>query len=436
MSLPTFPATVTSLPIKARIVPAGEHCVLPELIGDAAQKVMRRLHSAGYQAFLVGGGVRDLLLGREPKDFDVATDALPEQVKVLFRSCRLIGRRFRLAHVRFGREIIEVATFRGEGQEEVVRSSEGRIIRDNVYGSLEEDVWRRDFTVNALYYRFPDGAVVDYVGGVEDMKRGQLRLIGDPEQRYVEDPVRLLRAVRFAAKLGFRIHPETAAPIMRLAPQIVTINRSRLFDEVLKVFMNGLSLQAYELLRQYGLFAHLFPQTEQTLQEQEGGFPHTFIARALENTDLRLNEGKPVSPGFLIAVLLWDPLQQIWRRNRDVGLPEHEAMQLAIDTVLSQQMRALAIPARVSVMTRDIWSMQRRLVGQRHRKDATRLAGQTYFRAAYDFLLLRAELSEGLDEAVAFWGKLSRACAVRRGTGTRHEARRRRRRLSASRSPR
>ena len=251
MTSTTSTDSVSRIKPKPRIIPREEHNVSRQQISDNALKVLYRLKNAGYKSYLVGGGVRDLLLGREPKDFDVVTDARPEQIRELFRNCRLIGRRFRLAHVRFGSEIIEVSTFRaphhvsdeGDGHIE-----EGRIVRDNVYGDIDDDVWRRDFTVNALFYNIEDFSIVDYVGGVNDLEQGQLRLIGDPAQRYIEDPVRMLRAVRFAAKLGLRIHADSEAPIKKYAGMLAEIPPARLFEEVLKLFMSGSALQTFETL--------------------------------------------------------------------------------------------------------------------------------------------------------------------------------------------
>ncbi|MGH8245885.1 MAG: polynucleotide adenylyltransferase PcnB, partial [Gammaproteobacteria bacterium] len=269
-----------------RIIPRDEHIISRDSISSNALKVLYRLKNAGYQSYLVGGSVRDLLLGREPKDFDVATDARPEQIRELFRNCRLIGRRFRLAHIHFGPEIVEVSTFRAphhieDGEGHVVG---GRIVRDNVYGTIDDDVWRRDFTANALFYNIEDFTVVDYVGGVDDIRAGVIRLIGDPVQRYTEDAVRLLRAVRFAAKLGFRIHPDSERPIPRLVHLLKDIPSARLFEEVLKLFLGGCAVQTFEQLRRYGLFEALFPQTEAVLAEEKDGFPQTLVVRALQNT--------------------------------------------------------------------------------------------------------------------------------------------------------
>ncbi len=386
-------------------IPREKHTISRAAISDSALKVLYRLKNAGYQSFLVGGSVRDLLLGREPKDFDVVTNALPQQIRELFRNCCLIGRRFRLAHIRFGREIIEVSTFRaphhvsdtGEG-----RSLEGRIIRDNVYGNIEDDVWRRDFTVNALFYNIKDYSVLDYVGGVADLERGQLRLIGDAEKRYTEDPVRLLRAVRFAVKLGLNIHPDTEAPIYKLAYLLEDIPAARLFEEVLKLFMRGVSLQTFEALRNHGLFRYLFPLTEDILSREEGGFPHTFLCHAFADMDQRFSENKPITPGFLIAALLWEPLQEIRDRHLANDLSESDAYQLAIDTVISKQISVTSMPRHHTSIAREIWSMQPRL-GNCSPRRSKRVLAHPRFRAAYDFLLLRHKLGEELAAQVDWW---------------------------------
>lgn len=372
--------------------------------------MLYRLKNAGYQGYLVGGGVRDLLLGREPKDFDVATDAHPEEMRQLFRNCRLVGRRFRLAHVQFGREVIEVATFRGQGVEEDddsdlrVQSEEGRLLRDNVFGTLEEDAWRRDFTVNALYYTVSDFSVVDHVGGMEDLKAGVLRMIGDPEQRYREDPVRMLRAVRFAAKLGFRLHPDTEAPLRDLAYLLGNISPSRLFDETVKMFLSGTALQTFELLRHYGLFAALFPDTERSLAQEEQGFPLTLVTRALANTDARIEEGKPVTPAFLFAALLWEPTRRLAEelRSDDPDMGEVPALASAGSTMVTRQARQTAIPKRFSMPMREIWNLQPRFE-QRNGKRPQRLLTHPRFRAAYDFLVLRAESGEASPELAQWW---------------------------------
>jgi len=401
-----------------RIVARSEHTISRANISPNALKVLYRLRGAGFQAYLVGGGVRDLLLGREPKDFDVGTDARPEQVRELFRNCRLIGRRFRLAHVVFGRDVVEVATFRalhgpdpeaGADDGEADRHIEnGRILRDNVYGSIEEDAWRRDFTVNALYYNIADFSLVDYVGGLDDLKAGVLRLIGEPEQRYREDPVRMLRAVRFAAKLGFRIHEDSERPIVALGQLLEQIPPARLYEEVLKLLMTGSALPVYELLRHYGLFAHLFPQTEQALAEEPDGFPQTLLTHALANTDARVNEGKPVTPAFLYAALLWAPMRARVAALSGEDTPLMQAMQSAGSQVVAEQARCVALPRRFSLPMREIWSLQPRFE-QRSGRRPLRLLQHPRFRAAYDFLLLRGQSGEVSEELCQWWTEFQAA---------------------------
>lgn len=364
---------------------------------------------------LVGGCVRDLMLGREPKDFDVVTDARPEQIRKLFHNARVIGRRFRLVHVRFGWEIIEVATFRAVPRDvsEETFSTEGSEAEEeeenapagapdhNIFGSQEEDAVRRDFTVNALYYDIHDFNVIDYVGGVPDLTAGILRMIGDPETRYREDPVRMLRAVRFAAKLGFKLEEKTAAPIRDLAPLLASVPPARMFEEVLKLFHGGYALETYELLRHHGLFQYLFPLTEKSLEQEEGGFPVTLVPRALANTDTRINQDKPVTPAFLFAALLWEPVREQLAEYIARGMNGHDAMFRAAELVLREQLRHVTIPKRFSIPMREIWSLQGRFE-RRSGQQAPRLLENKRFRAAYDFLLLRAEIGEA-DQALADW---------------------------------
>ncbi|MFQ5661623.1 MAG: polynucleotide adenylyltransferase PcnB [Gammaproteobacteria bacterium] len=423
-----------------RILSRNEHIISRSNISDNALKVLYRLKKAGYQAYLVGGSVRDLLLGREPKDFDVVTDALPEQVRELFRNSLMIGRRFRLVHVRYGREIIEVSTFRAahhvaDGEGHMV---DGRIVRDNVYGNIDNDVWRRDLTVNGLFYNIEDFSVIDYVGGIQDVRAGRIRLIGDPEQRYIEDPVRLLRAVRFAVKLGFRIDPGTEKPIRELAPLLEEIPPARLFEEVLKLFLGGYAAQTFELLRHYDLFAALFPQTEEVLSQQEGGFPHMLLIHALNNTDIRLAQEKPVTPGFLIAALLWTPMQLMVTEYMNSGLSEAEAIYFASDDVISRQIAHTAMPRRFTRIARDIWQLQPRL--KRHAgKLPERLLAHPRFRAAYDFLMLRAQAGEDVQDLALWWTRYQETSGYtearprRKKTHT-HEGRRRYRRHRKSHS--
>lgn len=385
-------------------IPRDEHNISRSNISHNAVKVLYRLNSVGYQAYLVGGGVRDLLLGREPKDFDVATDARPEQVKAVFSNCRLIGRRFRLAHVHFGREIIEVATFRSnrdsasDGERQL---ENGMLLSDNVYGTLDEDAQRRDFTINALYYSVKDFSVIDFAGGLQDLRQGVIKLLGDPESRYCEDPVRLLRAVRFAAKLGFVIEHETEAPMSRLAPLLQDVPAARLFEEVLKLFLAGNALETFEKLRHYGLFGQLFPATEEALTHQDHEFPITFVNRGLRNTDRRILESKPVTPAFLFAVLLWEPVRLRAEALETSGIHAYDALQTAATEVLAGQGRFVSIPKRFSYPMREIWQLQLRFA-QRNGKRPQRLMTHPRFRAAYDFFLLRAQAGE-VDQAEADW---------------------------------
>lgn len=370
--------------------------------------MLYRLKSAGYQAHLVGGGVRDLLLGREPKDFDVATDATPEQVREVFRNCRLIGRRFRLAHVHFGREIIEVATFRAgqDGdQPDDHQTDEGMLLRDNVYGNIEQDALRRDFSVNALYYNIADFSIIDYAGGVADLEKGSLRLLGDPETRYREDPVRMLRAVRFAAKLGFQLDPATAEPVPHLAPLLAEIPAARLFEEVLKLFLGGTAVATFEGLRKYGLFAELFPDTETCLERLDHEFPLTLVLKGLENTDLRISQDKPVTPAFLFAVLLWEPVRQGAEALQEKDVAPYQAIQQAAGEVVSRQLQRVSLPRRFSTPMQEIWALQARF-GNTRGKRPKRLMAHPRFRAAYDFLLLRAAAGEAEPELAAWWTAL------------------------------
>ncbi len=394
------------------VIPRPEHNISRANISPNALKVLYRLRDAGHQACLVGGGVRDLLLGREPKDFDVATNARPEQVYKLFRNCRLIGRRFRLAHVQFGQEIIEVATFRAHGDDRedgdgpsVERAEDGRILSDNVYGGIEQDAWRRDFTINALYYDIANFAVLDYVGGMADLKAGLIRLIGDPAQHYHEDPVRLLRGARFAAKLGFRLEPATEAPLHQLGHLLEKVPPARLFDEILKLFMGGCAIQTFELLRHYRLFGWLFPATERCLNHQQHHYPKTLLVRALAGTDRRVAEGKPIHPAFLFAALLWEPLREQMSHLETEGLDEHEMLQEAAERVIQAQIRHTTLPRRYSLPMREIWEMQQRLTVTTGKRPL-RLLDHPRFRAGYDFLLLRADADEQAAELADWWTRL------------------------------
>lgn len=397
------------------IIPASDHNISRDQISPGAMKVLNGLKQAGFDSYLVGGCVRDLLLGREPKDFDVVTDASPETIRKTFRSARLIGRRFRLVHVRMGREIIEVATYRaaaGSGSVDL-QSEDGLLLRDNVYGTQEEDAVRRDFTVNALYYNARDDSIVDYVNGVEDLRRGLLRVIGDADERYREDPVRMLRAVRFAAKLGFRIDPDAEAPMAACARLLEPVPAARMFDEVLKLFHGGAALQTFELLRHYDLFPYLFPLTERSLAHEHNRFPAVLIPRALANTDHRVNEGKPVTPAFLFAAMLWYPMIERAGELEADGRRPAEARAVAIAEVLHAQHSRTTIPRRFSGPAREIWMLQSRFA-RRRGKQAFALMEHARFRAAYDFLLLRAEVGEADSELAEWWTRFQEVDAAER----------------------
>ena len=396
----------TDIHSKATVIPRPEHPISRVNISPNALKVLYRLKDSGYEAHLVGGGVRDLLLGREPKDFDIATDAHPEDVRRLFRNCRLIGRRFRLAHVMFGREIIEVATFRAlheAGADKSVQhiDDEGRIVRDNVYGDIEGDAFRRDFSVNALYYNIADYSIIDYTGGMADIEAGLLRIIGDPDIRYREDPVRMLRAVRFATKLGFRLEAATEAPIRQLAALLGDIPPARLFDEMLKLFMSGKALANFEMLRQYNLFGQLFPLTEQSLGREDNYF-QALVSQGMKNTDARIEQDKPVTPAFLFAVFLWQPVQERAAQLEAEGQHPAQALQHAGSQIIAEQARVMATPRRFSLPMREIWMLQLRLETRGGRR-SKRVLSHPRFRAAYDFLLLRAEAGEVPVETGDWW---------------------------------
>lgn len=385
------------------IIPRAGHVVSRKYISDNALKVLYRLRSSGYEAFIVGGCVRDVLIGISPKDFDIATNAEPEEINALFRNSMIIGRRFRLVHIRFGREVFEVATFRGneECATGAKRASDdsGRLVRDNIFGSLEEDAWRRDFTVNALYYNIDDFSIHDYVGGLRDVEDRVIRIIGEAETRYREDPVRMLRAIRFAAKLDFAIHPDTAEPIHELGYLLGDIPAARLFEEVLKLFHGGAAKRTYELLCEYGLLKYLFPLTDEALDEAE---PHAeaLILRALSNTDRRINEGKPVTPAFLYAVMMWEWIQQQASVLQQQG--PMSPFQQAVNAAIEHQIQCTSLPKRFRTPLRDIWYLQARLERTRSKRCLALLDNQR-FRAAYDFLLLRSETGSASPELAQWW---------------------------------
>ncbi|WP_164839246.1 polynucleotide adenylyltransferase PcnB [Shewanella livingstonensis] len=385
------------------------HSISRRQISENALKVLYRLNKSGYKAYLVGGGVRDILLGLEPKDFDVATNATPDDIKKLFRNCRLVGRRFRLAHIVFGRDVIEVATFRGhhnESNDKVSKSNaEGRLLRDNVYGEIDEDAERRDFTINALYYDISDYSIRSYGGGLADLNARTIKLIGDPDTRYREDPVRMLRAVRFATKLDMQIDPVTADPIKALAPLLSDIPAARMYEEVLKLFFAGKAEANYNMMQRFGLFAPLFPQVSALIEELPKGQTAKMLQVVMRNTDIRVSEDKTVTPAFFFAAILWYPVKQ---RADDIaiesGLTHYDAYVAAMGDVLEKQCLTISLPRRFSTPARDIWQLQLRLErGQGTR--AFKLLEHPKFRAAYDLLLLRGEVEAGNIAKIAEWWK-------------------------------
>jgi poly(A) polymerase len=419
------------------VIPRSEHSISRAAISPNALKVLYRLKEAGYQGFLVGGAVRDLLLGLRPKDFDVATNALPDEVRRLFRNCRLIGRRFRLAHVFFGSEIIEVATFRAaaaperEDAEDADVDAEtasedstlepitpefsppsdsehrafdlrGRILRDNIYGTIEEDVWRRDFSANGLYYNIEDFSIWDFVDGMSDIKARRLKLIGDPETRYREDPVRMLRAVRFAAKLDFSIEPATERLLQQLAYLLDGVPPARLFDEVLKLFLSGFGAKSYRLLKQYGLFEHLFPQSAAAFALPPYAYAGEMLELGLANTDARIAADKPVTPTFLFAVLLWSAVLRELNERQAGPTPDLALLMQACDTVLRTQQSRVAIPRRFAIPMRELLMLQPRFARRSGVKSLS-LLQHPRFRAAYDFLLLRAQVGVADPELAKWW---------------------------------
>ncbi len=406
-SSPIQPMPASSaLNVSLRVVPRDQHCISRRDISPNALRVLYRLRDAGHQAHLVGGAVRDLLLGGHPKDFDVATDATPEQVRQLFRNCRLIGRRFRLAHVVFGREIIEVATFRAnidDGSGDRQTHEDGRLLRDNVYGSIEDDAVRRDFTVNALYYAIEDFAVRDYVGGYNDVLQKRLRLIGDPATRYREDPVRMLRAVRLAAKLGFDIDPLTAAPIGELAPLLADASPARLFEECLKMFLSGHAVASFIGLEREGLLHALFPETANALASNPSGALRRMLLAGLESTDRRVALDEPVSPAFLFALLLWPAFCRTLMQLQAQGMHASEAQRRAADRVTLHQLQTIALPRRFSLPMQEIWLLQPRFS---QRKRVGRFMVHPRFRAAFDFLDIRQHASPEHADDVAYWRDL------------------------------
>ena len=414
-STPTSPVTTT---VGKHLIDQESHQIPRRLLDKNAIEVAYKLQDAGYEGYLVGGCIRDLLLNKQPKDFDVATDAHPEDAVQLFRRARLIGRRFKLVHVRFGRDVIEVATFRASHDSQTEDSSNeqgkqcdsGMILRDNVYGNIEDDALRRDFTVNALYYCPKDHCVYDFTNGFEDLNQGILRMIGNPEERYKEDPVRMLRAARFAAKLNFDIEPATETPIHELAPMLKRIAPARLFDEVLKLLQSGHAVQSFQQLQRLQLFEPLFPQVQTLLDAPVEGAPlETLIDNALRNTDRRLAQRKSVTPAFLFAAILWYPCQlRMQALIRERKMPPLPALHEAANQVLGEQVRSTAIPRRFSTPIREIWEIQLRLPRTQGNRPY-RLLEHPRFRAAYDLLLLREQSGEALNGLSQWWTDFQQA---------------------------
>jgi poly(A) polymerase len=419
-------------------VPKAQHGIDPKLVDERAVKVVRTLVEGGYEAYIVGGAVRDLLLGLRPKDFDVATNATPEQVKSLFRRAFIIGRRFRIVHVVFGRgrqdhglsEVIEVSTFRAQvdaaaaepvsGNERTLKAetptergprgaqsahvvdAEGRVLRDNVWGPQVEDAARRDFTVNAMYYDPLREIVVDYHGGISDAKKKQLRMIGDPALRYREDPVRIIRAIRFAAKLGFEIEPKTRAPIKAMAALLDNVPPSRTFDEMIKLLQTGHALASVEELRRHGLHRGVFPVLDVVLDEaQRHDGREKFVQLALADTDRRVAEGKPVAPSFMLACMLWHDVLDRWKAGEAKGESPIAALQLAIDAVFDAKIGDISGRGRLAADMREIWMMQPRFT-RRSGQGVHTLVEQPRFRAGFDFLRLRGTAGE-IDAALPQW---------------------------------
>ncbi|MDO9236043.1 MAG: polynucleotide adenylyltransferase PcnB [Aquabacterium sp.] len=427
-------ASAKTAPTGKRVdVPASEHGIDPSLVDERASKVLETLQDAGYEAYIVGGAVRDLLLGLRPKDFDVATNATPEQVKGLFRRAFIIGRRFRIVHVVYGRgrenEVIEVSTFRAYldvGAAEQVAGNEkssrktladkthvvdasGRVLRDNVWGPQDQDAARRDFTINAMYYDPRTGVVVDYHGGIKDAKKRVLRMIGDPETRYREDPVRIIRVVRFAAKLDFEIEPKTRAPLKKMAELLANVPPSRLFDEMLKLLQTGHAQASLDQLRKQGLDRGMFPILDAVFDETRS-IPgrDKFIKLALNDTDRRVSEGKPVAPSFLLACLLWHDVLALWKQNKAQGEPTFPALQSATEAVFDARIGDISGRGKLAGDMREIWTMQPRF-DRRSGNAPMTLVEQARFRAAFDFLRLRAASGEADAELATWWEDFSLA---------------------------
>lgn len=393
------------------LIPASEHGLSRSQISRNCLGVVDTLANAGFEVYIVGGSVRDLLLGREPKDFDVATNAKPEEIYRLFRNCRLIGKRFRLAHIYFKNEIIEVATFRKQGKKGHQHQTQGHngvLKRDNVYGSLKDDVWRRDFTLNALYYDAKNNIILDHTNGLLDLEQGIIRIIGDAQTRYREDPVRILRAIRFTAKLGMSLEENTAKAIAKTHKLLEAIAPARLLDETHKLFNSGNAVNTFAALRHHDVLQHLYPLTEEALRHPTLHIPaDKFILRALQNTDARVAQDKPLNPAFLVSVFLWYPLQIALEQelNNKINTAHHNAftkLEHAAGKILRQAKQHLAFTQMITQTVLDIWLLQFQLIGRRQQQ-IYHLAQQPRFRAAYDFLCLRAEIEDSLQPIADWW---------------------------------
>ncbi|WWO74179.1 polynucleotide adenylyltransferase PcnB [Histophilus somni] len=391
------------------VVKASQYGIMPRMISRNALSVVEKLHRNGYEAYIVGGCLRDLLLGKKPKDFDVATNAKPEQVQAIFqRQCRLVGRRFRLAHIMFGRDIIEVATFRAahsdnHNERQAKQNNAGMLLRDNVYGTIEQDAERRDFTVNALYYNPQNNTLRDYFNGIEDLKAGKLRLIGDPVKRYQEDPVRMLRSIRFMAKLDMFLDKPSQEPIKKMAHLLKNIPPARLFDESVKLLQAGYGIKTYQLLREYGLFDQLFPTLTPYFTDKADSFAEKMIITALTSTDERVADNLPINPAFLFAAFFWYPLREKVEILKNEGsFNNHDAYALASNDILDAFCTALAAPRRHTTVIRDIWFLQLQLL-KRTGSAPMRVMEHAKFRAAFDLLVMRAQIEGGEAIELATW---------------------------------
>jgi len=389
-------------PARPKVFPISAHGIARDAISPCARRVTEALQGNGYQAYVVGGAVRDLLLGRQPKDFDVATNAHPEQVRAVFKRSRIIGRRFRLVHCMCGAETVEVATYRRghdpEAEGEGHTDEHGRLLRDNVYGTQPDDAARRDFTINALFYDPATEEIIDYHNGVADLKRKRLCMIGDPAVRFREDPVRMLRAVRFAASYGLEIDKKTLAPIRPSAELLQNVPPARLFDEMLKLLLSGHATQCVARLRREGLHHGLLPMLDVILEQPLG---ERFVMLALNNTDVRILEGKSISPAFLFAALLWHEVLAASKKLRESGMAPMPALFQAMDQVLTTQTEKLAIPRRFTTDMKELWALQQRLE-QRSGRRPFRVLEHPRFRAGYDFLQMRCDSGE-LDAELGDW---------------------------------